>query len=47
MAKDTKQRILLAALEMFAEKGYDNTNLRELTASLGLAKSSIYRHFNS
>ena len=47
MAKDTKERILSAALEMFSQKGYDGTNLRELTASLGLVKSSLYRHFDS
>ena len=47
MAKDTKERILTAALEMFSRKGYEGTNIRELTASLGLAKSSMYRHFES
>ncbi len=47
MAKDTKERILEAALEMFSRKGYDGTNIRELTASLGLVKSSLYKHFES
>ena len=47
MAKDTKERILSAALEMFSQNGYAGTNIRELTASLGLAKSSMYRHFES
>ena len=47
MAKDTKQRILEAALEMFSSKGYAGTNIRELTASLGLVKSSMYKHFKS
>ena len=47
MAKDTKERILEAALEMFSQKGYAGTNIRELTASLGLVKSSMYRHFKS
>ena len=47
MAKDTKERILAAALEMFSQKGYAGTNIRELTASLGLSKSSMYRHFES
>ena len=47
MAKDTKERILSAALEMFSKKGYAGTNIRELTASLGLGKSSMYRHFES
>ena len=47
MAKDTKERILTAALDMFSQKGYDGTNIRELTASLGLVKSAMYRHFGS
>ena len=47
MAKDTKERILAAALEMFSQHGYAGTNIRELTASLGMVKSSMYRHFAS
>ena len=47
MAKDTRERILTAALELFSQKGYAGTNIRELTASLGLVKSSMYRHFES
>ncbi len=47
MAKDTKERILMAALEMFSQKGYEGTNIRELSASLGLVKSGIYKHFES
>ena len=47
MANDTKERILEAALEMFSQNGYTGTNIRELTASLGLVKSSMYKHFES
>ena len=47
MAKDTKERILALALEKFSQNGYAGTNVRELTASLGLVKSSMYRHFES
>lgn len=47
MAKDTKERILAAALEMFSRYGYAGTNIRALTASLGLVNSSMYRHFES
>ena len=47
MAKGTKERILTAALDMFAQKGYEGTNIRELSASLGLVKSGIYKHFES
>ena len=47
MAKDTKARILAAALDMFSQRGYDGTNMRELASSLGLVKSALYRHFES
>jgi len=47
MAKDTKERILEAALEMFSQYGFAGTNIRELAGSLGMSKSSIYRHFES
>ncbi len=47
MAKDTKERILALALDKFSQNGYDGTNIRELTSSLGLVKSALYRHFDS
>ena len=47
MAKDTKERILMAALDMFSKKGYEGTNIRELAASLELVKSGIYKHYES
>ena len=47
MAKDTKARILAAALELFSQNGYAGTNIRELSASLGLVKSAMYKHFES
>ncbi|MBR3504520.1 MAG: TetR/AcrR family transcriptional regulator [Clostridia bacterium] len=47
MAKDTKERILATALEMFSQNGYAGTNIRELAASLGLVKSGVYKHFAS
>jgi AcrR family transcriptional regulator len=45
MAKDTKERILAAALDLFSQNGYAGTNIRELAASLGLVKSGLYKHF--
>ncbi len=47
MANGTKERILEAALEMFSQNGYAGTNIRELSASLGLVKSGVYKHFES
>ena len=47
MTNDTKERILAAALEMFSKNGYAGTNIRELSASLGLVKSGVYKHYES
>ena len=47
MARDTKERILEAALEMFSQYGYAGTNIRELSVSLGLVKSGVYKHYQS
>lgn len=46
MAKDTRARILAAALDLFSQNGYAGTNVRELAAALGMVKSSLYRHFS-
>ena len=40
MPKGTREKILAAALEMLSENGYAGTNMRELMASIGYAKSS-------
>ncbi len=47
MAKDTKERILTAALEMFSHKENEGTNIRDLAASFGLVKSGVCKHFES
>ena len=47
MAKDTRGKILAAALDMFSQYGFAGTNIRELAGSLGMGKSSMYRHFAS
>ncbi len=47
MAKDTKERILSKALELFSQNGYERTNIQEIMVSLGLVKSAMYRHFES
>ena len=47
MASDTKKRILDAALKVFAEKGYEATNVREIAEELGYTKSALYKHYKS
>jgi len=36
--------VLAVAAELFNERGYDGTSMRDLAARLGIAKSAIYHH---
>jgi AcrR family transcriptional regulator len=44
---DTKQRIQLAARELFAQKGVHKTSLKEIADRLGISKPALYYHFGS
>jgi AcrR family transcriptional regulator len=46
-AKSTRERILDVALDLFIEKGYDKTSLREIAEPLGFSKAALYYHFAS
>lgn len=41
----TKRRIFECAMKLFAEKGYDATSVEEITAVSGIAKGTLYYHF--
>ena len=43
--KDTKERILLSALELFARYGYDATSVSRIAEAVGLTKGALYRHY--
>jgi len=43
----TRSRILDVALDLFVEKGYDRTSLREIAERLGVTKAAIYYYFSS
>ncbi|WMM24924.1 TetR/AcrR family transcriptional regulator [Tissierella sp. MB52-C2] len=45
--KDTKEKIIAAAIEQFSSQGYDNTSIRKIADIVGIKGSSIYNHFNS
>jgi AcrR family transcriptional regulator len=47
MSMNTKDRILEAAIELFAEKGYSDVSIREITRAVGIKESSLYNHFIS
>ena len=46
-ARQTRERILDAALERFAAQGYAGTSLRQIAQAVGIKESAIYAHFAS
>jgi AcrR family transcriptional regulator len=44
---NTREQIRTVALEMFAERGYDGTSLREIAEQLGVTKAAVYYHFKT
>jgi AcrR family transcriptional regulator len=44
---DTRTRIQQVALELFIEKGYEATSLREIAERLGVTKAALYYHFRT
>ncbi len=44
---DTRQRAVAVALELFNDKGYEQTALREVAERLGITKAALYYHFPS
>ena len=45
--KDTRERILDVALDLFIEQGFDGTSLRQIAERLGVTKAALYYHFES
>jgi AcrR family transcriptional regulator len=43
----TREQIQSVALEMFAERGYDGTSLREIAEQLNVTKAALYYHFRT
>ena len=44
-AQETKQKLLDAALALFAEQGYSKTSIRALARRTGLSDGILYHHF--
>jgi AcrR family transcriptional regulator len=43
----TRQRIVEAAVALFAEQGFDATSVNQVVARAGVAKGALYHHFSS
>jgi len=46
-AEDTRRKIYEAALEMFREKGFEETTMRDIAAKAGVALGGTYYYFSS
>lgn len=46
-ARRTRSRILDASLELFQERGFDKTSMRDIAARAGLSLGATYYHFRS
>jgi AcrR family transcriptional regulator len=42
---NASERLVLAALDLFTERGYENTTVVEIAARAGVTKSTFFRHF--
>ena len=45
MAGETKERILEAALELFAQSGYSGTSMNDIAKQMGITKGALYKHY--
>ena len=46
-SKDTRERIISAAVEKFMEKGYSKTTLEDIVQHVGLTRGAFYWNFES
>lgn len=47
LASGNKEKVLLAAMDLFHQKGFQTTGLEEILAQSGVCKSNFYYHFKS
>ncbi|GIH25747.1 hypothetical protein Aph01nite_40570 [Acrocarpospora phusangensis] len=46
-AAETRERLLRAAAEVFAARGYDGTRVADIAAAAGVSNGAMYAHFGS
>ena len=45
--RSTKEKIMLASIDLFAEKGYKEISVREIAKAVGIKASSLYKHYEN
>ncbi|MEO3875551.1 helix-turn-helix domain-containing protein [Nonomuraea sp. B12E4] len=46
-AAETRERLLRAAADIFAQRGYDGTRVADIAATAGVSNGALYAHFGS
>ena len=44
---DTREKILMTALQLFAKEGYEAVSVRTIAEELGMTKGALYRHYKN
>src|ERR1700710_670480 len=42
---DARERLVVAALDLFTEQGYDDTTVAQIAERAGITKSTFFRYF--
>ena len=45
--KDTKDKILVTALRLFAQDGYEAVSVSKIAGELGITKGALYKHYKN
>jgi len=46
-AAETRERVLMAALDLFTEKGYSRTTFADIAKRIGMTRGAVYWHFDN
>ncbi|MFF2857288.1 TetR/AcrR family transcriptional regulator, partial [Peribacillus sp. NPDC058002] len=45
--QDTSDKIMIAAIDLMAERGYNGVSTQEIADAAGLSEKTLFRHFGS
>lgn len=45
--RDTKENILITALELFSQSGYEAVSVSDIAGRLGMTKGALYKHYKN